>query len=72
MTNLTQSRTGTPVWTRVSALLDAVRQEWRRRRIYRATLRELRALSQRELDDLGISRTMISRLAAEAAWGKRN
>lgn len=56
----------------IAALLQAVRTEFRRRRVYRATLRELRSLSQRQLDDRGISREMISRLATEAAWGKRN
>ena len=56
----------------IFALLQAVRNEIRRRRVYRATLRELRSLSQRQLEDRGISREMISRLAAEAAWGKRN
>ena len=38
-----------------------------RRRIYNATYAQLNALSTRELDDLGISRSMISRLAHEAA-----
>ena len=56
----------------IFALLQAVRNEIRRRRVYHATLSELRSLSQRQLEDRGISRNMISRLAAEAAWGKRN
>jgi uncharacterized protein YjiS (DUF1127 family) len=38
-----------------------------RRRIYKRTYAELNALSTRELNDLGISRSMISRLAYEAA-----
>jgi uncharacterized protein YjiS (DUF1127 family) len=39
----------------------------RRRKIYAQTVRELHALSTRELADLGISRSMITRLALEAA-----
>jgi uncharacterized protein YjiS (DUF1127 family) len=38
-----------------------------RRRVYARTYAELSALTTRELDDLGISRSMISRLAQEAA-----
>lgn len=41
-----------------------------RRRVYNKTHAELSQLSTRELDDLGISRSMISRLSYEAAYGK--
>jgi len=34
------------------------------------TVRELNALTARDLDDLGINRSMITRLAHEAAWGE--
>jgi uncharacterized protein YjiS (DUF1127 family) len=50
----------------VSRLADALA----RRRVYRQTYTELSALSTRELADLGITRSMISRLAYEAAYGK--
>jgi uncharacterized protein YjiS (DUF1127 family) len=40
---------------------------YRRWRRYRETVRELQGLSTRELNDLGIQRTEISRLAREAA-----
>ena len=40
-----------------------------RRRVYKRTYSELSNLSTRELDDLGISRSMITRLAFEAAYG---
>ncbi|RYH02673.1 DUF1127 domain-containing protein [Salipiger sp. IMCC34102] len=46
-------------------LIDAAN----RRRVYSATVRELSALSNRELDDLGISRSMVKSIAAEAAYG---
>ncbi len=50
-------------WAKVSEALA-------RRKVYRQTLAELRALSGRELDDLGIHRSMITRVAYEAAYGK--
>ena len=41
-----------------------------RRAIYRQTLNELNALTDRELVDLGISRFEVTALAHEAAYGK--
>lgn len=52
-------------------LLAPLREAWQRWRTYRCTYAELSALSTRELSDLGISRGMISRLAQEAAQGRR-
>ncbi len=40
------------------------------RRVYRLTLRELGALNDRDLADLGIHRAMIDSIAREAAYGK--
>lgn len=40
-----------------------------RRAVYRQTLRELNSLTTRDLNDLGISRSMITRLAYESAYG---
>ncbi len=43
-------------------------QDYRaRRKLFRQTYRELNELSNRELADLGINRSMIRRLAFEAA-----
>lgn len=41
-----------------------------RRRVYYRTARELNNLTTRELADLGLSRSMITRVALEAAYGK--
>lgn len=41
-----------------------------RRAVYMQTVRELDALSDRELSDLGISRLSIPAVAREAAYGK--
>ncbi len=41
-----------------------------RRRIYDRTVRELASLTDRELSDLGIARSLIGSIAREAAYGK--
>ncbi|NBB98618.1 MAG: DUF1127 domain-containing protein [Alphaproteobacteria bacterium] len=53
-----------PFFGLVKRISDAVA----RRRVYNRTYAELNNLTTRELDDLGISRSMISRLAYEAAF----
>lgn len=40
------------------------------RAVYKTTLAELSALSNRDLNDLGISRSQITRIALEAAYGE--
>lgn len=54
---------------RLAGLVAAVRTSLAQRRVYRQTLRELRSLNSRELADLGIHRSMITRIAMEAAYG---
>lgn len=48
---------------------DQIRQALAKRRVYRTTLSELAALTDRDLRDLGIPRSHIKRLALEAAYG---
>lgn len=50
--------------------VGALRIAAARSRVYVRTYNELNALTSRELSDLGISRSMISRLAYEAAYGR--
>jgi uncharacterized protein YjiS (DUF1127 family) len=50
--------------------VEGLADQWRRYRLFRRTYAELDALTTRELDDLGISRSMITRLAREAAYGR--
>ncbi|MEO0938471.1 MAG: DUF1127 domain-containing protein [Pseudomonadota bacterium] len=52
----------------VARLADAARIHAARRRVYRMTYSELAGLSNRELADLGLARTHISRIAREAAY----
>ncbi|MCF3972830.1 DUF1127 domain-containing protein [Paracoccus salsus] len=54
---------------RLLAAIQRLQENRARNAVYRQTVRELNALTSRDLDDLGISRSMISRLAHEAAWG---
>lgn len=50
--------------------LDQMREAQAKRRVYRATLFELSTLTDRDLDDLGIPRENIKKLALEAAYGR--
>ena len=50
----------------MTRLIDAMAA----RKVYRTTLTELQALDNRDLADLGISRSMIRAIAYEAAYGK--
>jgi len=55
---------------RFNAVVKSVTLALHRRRTYVQTLRELTALSDRDLTDLGIGRAMITSVAREAAYGK--
>lgn len=50
-------------------VVDVTRDSLERRRVYRRTIVELSALEACDLADLGIDRSMIRRLALEAAYG---
>lgn len=56
---------------RLMAATRRLQENRARRAIYRQTVRELNALTNRDLADLGINRAMIARLAQEAAWGTK-
>ena len=66
----TSSSAGFGLMDRVANTVKSVKESLHRRRVYNQTVSELRALSTRELNDLGISRSMITRIALEAAYGK--
>ncbi|WP_157056602.1 DUF1127 domain-containing protein [Pseudorhodobacter aquimaris] len=55
---------------RITSLVKSTKEAMHSRRVYNQTVSEMRGLSTRELNDLGISRSMITRIALEAAYGK--
>ncbi len=63
------SRKTTTRPTRVSGLVGELTQRFARYKTYRRTLEELEALSDRELTDLGLSRSMTRSIAYKAAYG---
>ncbi|WP_240643486.1 DUF1127 domain-containing protein [Paracoccus siganidrum] len=56
---------------RLLSAIQRMQENRARRAVYRQTVRELNALTARDLNDLGISRSMIPSLAREAAWGSK-
>jgi uncharacterized protein YjiS (DUF1127 family) len=55
---------------RLANALASLRDAAAKRALYVATLRELKALSEHELADIGIRKGDLRRLAYEAAYGK--
>lgn len=53
-------------------MLRALLDYFRRQSVFRSTYKELSNLSSRQLADIGIDRSMITRIALEAAYGKNN
>ncbi|CUH76252.1 DUF1127 domain-containing protein [Tropicibacter naphthalenivorans] len=53
---------------RVAAAIATLRGNMARRKVFKETLRELNALSNRELADLGMGRSEIRRVAYQAAY----
>ena len=55
---------------RLGNIAKSVKLALRRRALFNQTVRELCGLSDRDLADLGIHRSMIAKIAGEAAYGK--
>ncbi|WP_170360287.1 DUF1127 domain-containing protein [Ruegeria arenilitoris] len=53
--------------TGLASLIEAAKTRFVRYRVYRRTVNELSELSNRELADLGLHRSMIRRVAMQAA-----
>ena len=62
--------TSVSIADRFAALFKAGKEAIERRRIYVQTVTELPNLSNRDLDDLCLSRANISDIARQAAYGK--
>ncbi len=71
MAYVNTTRTGTTlIADRLNAVLASLKSAVAQRRVYARTARELSGLTDRDLSDLGIHRSMISEIAREAAYGK--
>ena len=53
----------------LSGLIARARKSFNDYRLYQRTLQELRSLTDRDLDDLGISKHVIAEVAYDAVYG---
>lgn len=60
------------IGARLMTAFERMQENRARAAVYRQTLRELNALTNRDLEDLGINRLMIKSIANQAAYGKQN
>ncbi|MGR3503678.1 DUF1127 domain-containing protein [Pseudaestuariivita sp.] len=70
MAYVTQNQTAGATFAKAAGLVERMRTAWTQYRVYRTTLNELQELSARELDDLGLHRSMLRQVAHETAYGK--
>lgn len=68
--NTTTRSDVSPLRDLIAHPLQSLQLMAQRRRVYLQTLKELNALSDRDLSDLGLHRSMISAVAKDAAYGK--
>jgi len=57
--------------TKAVAMVRGLAEAWGRARTFQETYDQLNRLSTRELEDLGLSRSMITRAACEVAYGPK-
>ncbi|WP_412563526.1 DUF1127 domain-containing protein [Thalassobius sp. MITS945101] len=70
MANATIIRTETfGIADRFAALIQDLKDRRARRKLFRATLNEMSVLGDRELRDLGLSRSQLRSIAWEHAYG---
>lgn len=69
MATITDIRADAGLFAFIAETLKAQTARFTQYRTYSKTLSELQALSPRELDDLGLHRSMLREVAYEAAYG---
>lgn len=62
---------GTGLLDRLSATVSETRAAYMRWKLYRQTLSALHGLSNRELADLGLNRSILRSVATDAVYGDR-
>lgn len=70
MANITQNASYGGLLQRLTMVLEDIQARWSRYSVYRTTLTELQELTDRDLADLGINRSLIKSIAHEAAYDK--
>lgn len=60
---------GAALIERTGTLMSSLADRFAKHQLFRTTVRELGALSDRELADLGIHRSAIKRIALDSAYG---
>ncbi len=70
MANVYANSTTVSVFDRVKNVFKNIAQSVRDYRMYAKTRAELEALTDRELDDLGVSRLQLDEIAREAVYLK--
>jgi len=56
---------------RIAGTFETLRRAWDDNRAYRATLAELKRLTDRQLSDAGLRRDALKRTANEAVYGRK-
>jgi uncharacterized protein YjiS (DUF1127 family) len=54
------------------SLLKSMLSSMKKNRDFKKTLKELSRLSNRELEDIGLNRSLLTRTAYESIYGSRN
>ena len=67
-THTDRALSGTSIWHRLSDLRVNLAERRAQDRVYRATVNELSAMSDRDLTDVGVHRADIETIAQEAAY----
>lgn len=71
MAYATQTQSGAlSLLERLADIRDQAGEAYRAWRMYRTTVNELRALTMRDLADLGIDKSQIRSIALDAAYGQ--
>lgn len=68
MTNMTQNASYGGLLQRLAETFEDLQARWTRYTVYRTTLSELEELTDRDLADLGLNRSLIKSVAYEAAY----